>query len=147
MQATCEVCKTPFEAQRVTAKYCSKRCSVRATRSRAAGRPLAPAQQPTAAAPAAPTVQAPPVSSADTPLLVAATISELAAAEKLGTTLGQQAVRLAERMVAGSETGSAVASLSKELRATMAEALKGAQQAGDPVDEIRARRDRKRSAG
>ncbi len=45
------------------------------------------------------------------------------------------------------ETGAAVTSLVKELRATMTEALAGVDRAADSLDEIRARRDRKRSAG
>src|SRR5690242_13088527 len=119
MQAVCEECGEAFEAKRSTAKYCSTRCRTRATRRRAEGRP-APAAPAAPAADARP-AQERPRQSEDVPLLVAATIGELAKAERLSTTLGQQAVRLAERMVASSETGAGVASLSKELRATMAE--------------------------
>jgi len=136
MPATCEECGERFEAKRSTAKYCSTRCRTRATRRRAEGRP-APAAEPRQV----------PAPAEDVPLLVAATIDELAKAERLSTALGQTAVKLAERIGSRSETGSAVASLSKELRATMAEALRGSAAAADPIDELRARRDRKRRAG
>jgi hypothetical protein len=42
------------------------------------------------------------------------------------------------------DTGSGTAALSKELRAVMVAAVQGAPAAADPVDELRARRDRKR---
>jgi hypothetical protein len=147
-QATCQQCGEAFQAQRSTAKYCSKRCNVRATRRRADGRPVPPTTLPAPVA-AADAPEAPPAAArqqqqaADVPLLVAATIGELAANNRLGTTLGQQAVKLAERMVQSSETGAGVASLSRELRATMAEALRDAAKAGDPVDDIAERRRRK----
>jgi len=44
------------------------------------------------------------------------------------------------------DTGSGTASLSKELRSVMAAALRDAPAAGDPIDELRARRDRKRGS-
>lgn len=152
MQATCEQCRDRFEAKRSTAKYCTTRCRTRATRARATraraqGLPAPAAVDRPAAGAAVPPASAPPPAAdgGDVPLLIAATISELVAAGRLGTTIGQQAVKLAERMVNRSETGSAVASLSKELRATMVEALKGTAQEADPIDELRARRDRKRA--
>jgi uncharacterized protein YoaH (UPF0181 family) len=52
-------------------------------------------------------------------------------------------MRLAELMTGGYDTGSAVAAMSRELRAVMAEALKGAAQAVDPMDELAARRARR----
>ena len=58
--------------------------------------------------------------------------------------LGQVALLLAERMCEF-DTGSGTAALSKELRAVMVAAVQGAPAAADPVDELRARRDRKRS--
>jgi len=57
--------------------------------------------------------------------------------------LGQMALLFAERMCEF-DTGSGTAALSKELRAVMAAAVQGAPAAADPVDELRARRDRKR---
>lgn len=158
MRATCEWDGVEFDAQRVTARYCSTRCRVAASRARAQGRPspadehAAPPPPPPPAPPAVPAAASPvvppdPAGGGDVPLLVAATISELAAANRLSTTLGQQAVKLAERMVSRSETGSAVASLSRELRATMAAAVAGAGQGGDPLDEFTKRRLNKASGG
>jgi hypothetical protein len=140
VQATCEECGIGFEAQRSTAKFCTTRCRTRATRRRADGRP-APALE------APPQALSAPQHGEDVPLLVAATIGELAAAGRLSTTLGQTAVKLAERLVSRSETGSAVASLSKELRATMAAALAGGKTGEDPLDEFTERRHRKASGG
>jgi hypothetical protein len=74
-------------------------------------------------------------------------MAELQAAGRADTALGQQALALAERVNNPRDTGSAIAALSKELRAVMVEALKGAEVAADPLDELRARRDRIRSAG
>jgi hypothetical protein len=56
-----------------------------------------------------------------------------------------QCVFLAERLSASTfDTGSAVAAVSRELRATMTAALADVPVANDPLDELRARRDRKR---
>lgn len=75
----------------------------------------------------------------------AATRAELEAAGRLDSMLGQVALLLAERMCEF-DTGSGTAALSKELRAVMATAVQGAPAAADPVDELRARRDRKRGS-
>lgn len=83
----------------------------------------------------------------DEPPLVAKLIRELTEAERLDTGVGEHALFLARRMVAATrDTGSAVASLSKEYRAARDEALKGAQPARSGLDELRARRDAKRGA-
>ena len=68
-------------------------------------------------------------------------------ADRLDTVAGQVAFELAVRVANRREMGSAVASLSKQLREAMAEALAGVAVAADPLDEIRARRDAKRNAG
>lgn len=67
-------------------------------------------------------------------------------ADRLDTVLGQQALALAAQIVSPFQTGAGVASLSKELRAVMAEAMRGVAAAADPVDELRRRRDAKRAA-
>jgi hypothetical protein len=55
---------------------------------------------------------------------------------------------LAKRLSASTfDTGSATAALSKELREVMAKALADATIGVDPLDELRARRDRKRALG
>ena len=71
--------------------------------------------------------------------------AELEVGGKLGTSLGAMCVFLAERLSASTfHTGSAVAAVSRELRATMTAALADVRVANDPLDELRARRDRKR---
>ncbi len=72
---------------------------------------------------------------------------ELEAAGRGGSVGGQLAVLLARRVASRRETGAATAALARELGATMTKTLAGVVGAADPLDEIRARRDRKRSAG
>jgi hypothetical protein len=79
--------------------------------------------------------------------LVEATQRELSDASRLETVLGRQAVELARRIASPSETGASVASLSKEFRAVMEAAMEGVGVAADPLDELRARRERKRATG
>jgi len=79
--------------------------------------------------------------------LVAVTARELDAVGRLESVAGQLALELAYRVASPYETGAAVAALAKQLHLTMTEALGGVAKAADPLDEIRARRDRKRSAG
>lgn len=76
--------------------------------------------------------------------LVAATRKKLTDAGRLDTVLGQQALLLAQRLTEGRiDTGSSLASLSKELRAVMVDALEGTSRTVDPVDELEERRARK----
>jgi len=126
MDAQCASCGGTFEAQRSSAKYCGQTCRKRGSR-RGEVATLPPADEPVG--------------------LVAATLAELQAAGRADTALGQQALALAERVNNPRDTGSAIAALSRELRAVMVEALKGVEVAADPLDELRARRDRIRSAG
>ncbi len=70
---------------------------------------------------------------------------ELEAAGRLDTALGQQALALAVKLSSPFDTGSAMAAVSRELRAVREEALRGAEQAADPLDELRLRRDAKRA--
>jgi hypothetical protein len=77
--------------------------------------------------------------------LVAAAERELAAAGRMDTMLGQATLELARRISSPMESGASVASLMKQLRETMADALKGAAIAADPLDELRALRDAKRA--
>lgn len=79
--------------------------------------------------------------------LVQATRRELEDVGKVDTMLGQQALALAARM-SGTETPGGIASISRELRTVMA-AVVGPAAKGpakqDSVDELRARRDAKRT--
>ena len=127
MKVTCGNCGKPFEAQRATAKFCGGTCRQRANR-RAANKPR-PEPPPAAAIP--------PES------LVDAVRRELDAAGRLEHPLGLQALMLAERMCSPFDTGSAVASVSKELRAVMDAALADAPKAADSLDELAHRREKK----
>jgi hypothetical protein len=78
--------------------------------------------------------------------LVRTTRQALEDAGVLDSVAGQQALLLATRMTSPHETGAAVASMSKQLQAVVAEALKSVK-LRDPLDELRLRRDAKRVAG
>jgi hypothetical protein len=132
----CVICQRPFKAQRPQARFCGSTCRVRAHRLPGAVVPMK--------------AQTPDVSQMGhlEDDLVAAVKAELAAAGCDGSSLGAQAIQLARRMAPGTfDTGSAYASLSKELRSVMAQAMAGATQAADPLDELKARRDAKRLRG
>lgn len=121
MLRKCDTCGREYGAKTARSRFCSDVCRVRKFRG---------------AAPA------PGVECAASPLVSAAR-RELEAAGRLDTVLGQQVLLLAARL-SGTDTGAAVAALSRELRATMAEALRGVRRGADPVDDLRGRRDRKR---
>lgn len=74
-----------------------------------------------------------------------ATKADLERAGRLDTALGQQALVLARRLDEANDPGSALAAVAKELRTTLAEATKAASAVSDPVDELRARRERRLS--
>lgn len=125
MDVTCAICDRSFEAKNSRARYCGSTCRSRGNRAGVAS-PDTPA----------------PISG-----LVEATRLELETSGRLDTVLGQQALELARRLVSPMSTGAAVGSLSKELRAVMAEATKGAG-AASGLDELRRRREGKqRRAG
>lgn len=157
-QRSCAVCGNAFMAQRPQARFCGATCRKRASRGGlppAAPIPITrtvPAPPPAAEKPSAPASPPAPGSAPDSGPgfegqlgLISAVVSELTEANRLNTALGQQALRLAVRMeTSRSDTGAAIASLSKELRAVMHQALAAAEDANDPVDDLRARRDAKR---
>lgn len=130
MRRACDSCGREYVAKRSSSRFCSDRCRKRAQR--APGGSLTPA--------VALPVTGPPVA------LVAAVRRELESADRLDTVLGQQALDLARRVEDSSgETGAGLASLSKELRTVMTAAMAGVETAASPLDELRARRDRKRA--
>ena len=129
MREQCAVCSEPFEAKRKTAKYCSPRCRVRAAR-----QPKAEAAAPMPVDPDAE--------------LWTATLDELTAAGRVASASGQAALLLARRLDSRLvETGSSVAAMVREHRAALADALKSASSEVNPLDELRARRERKLDAG
>ena len=130
MLVTCQVCNEEFETSSKRAKFCGSTCRSRAHRS---GEPV----------PIQPSV---PVDDSEMPPLLIATRRELEEAGVADTALGQQALELARRMTHPKAMGLSVAPISKELRSVMADAMKDAPVASG-LDELRARRDRKRHAG
>lgn len=80
------------------------------------------------------------------PLTVAAaTHAALEQAGRLDSPAGSSAMVLAAKLDRGGDTGSAVAALVRELRATMVDALANAEVAEDPVDELRRKREERQS--
>lgn len=126
MQKTCQGpnCGTIFEAKRATAKYCSRRCSVRTSRAPDRGSDSNVVQMPGAV---------------EEGLISRATQGELASAGVLGTAFGQAAMVAARRLdsMGSGETGAGVKALLEAHRMALAEATKDAKQEADPLDEIR----------
>jgi len=132
VQRMCASCGRPYGAKRASSRFCGPTCRQRASRASAAGIPPRAATSGDRAA-----------SPSDLERVVA---RELEAVGRLDTAIGQLAMELAYRVASPHETGAAVASLARELGATMTKALGGVAPVADPLDEIRARRDRKRRA-
>jgi hypothetical protein len=135
VQRACDVCGGTYEAKRPSSRYCGRTCRVRA--SRAGGVPrVASADEQTAA----PDPKPPPLSAT----LVTATERQLRDVGRLDTWLGQQALALAGKLSSGRDTASGLAALSREFRATMEEALRGANAPASSLakhrDELAARR-------
>ncbi len=120
---TCAACGDSLEGRPGKTRFCDATCRKRA--SRRSGPPV---------------VDAP-----ESDGLLNALRCELADADRLDTALGQQALALAVKLSSPFDTGSAMAAVSRELRAVREEALRGAEQAADPLDELRLRRDAKRA--
>lgn len=131
MERKCEHCHKPFTAQRSTARYCSSTC--RANNSLG----VAPVPLDTSA-------QADSTSESSAGL-VQTLETELATAGVLETSEGQAALILARRIQAGSETGSSMAALSKQMVALKGEALASVSKR-DQMDEVTRRRDAKMRA-
>ena len=77
--------------------------------------------------------------------VVDATRAVLTNAGRLNTPMGAAAMVLAEHIDDGEQSGSALSSMVKQLSAAIAEATANAKTEMNPVDELRARRDRKRA--
>ena len=126
----CDACGAPYEAKRATSRYCSTRCRTRASRSGQAAR-------------GKPAARELPAQSSG---VVAAVSARLESAGVLDTMEAQAALLLAERMQAGTDAGSSVAALNRELMATVDRALALRSVAADPMDELRARRERRNAS-
>jgi hypothetical protein len=127
VKVSCSVCGELFEAQRYNAKTCSVTCRKRASRSSG---PAEVTALPVGESPEKP----------QTHPLVAQTERELDEAGVIGTVLGQTALRLAGKLAGNSDTGSAMASLSREFRTVMQQALSEGTKKTDSLDELAARR-------
>src|SRR5262249_19254135 len=129
MRKRCTVCSAEFEAKRAARMYCSGRCQKRAQRQ--------PKPEPAGQMPDDPDYE-----------LQTATLAELNTASPAGSASGKAALALARRIDASqAETGSSVAAMVREHRAALADALKGARAEVNPLDELRARRERKLDTG
>lgn len=137
----CEQCGRAFKAERTTAKYCSTRCRTAAVRARKALAEI-PKRRDGAALVALP--KAAPKSESDDEGFVAETKRELEAAGRLEGYLGRSAMHIARLIdAAPSDTGNGHAALIKEYKATMAQALDGAQRQETPLEKIRRERELK----
>jgi hypothetical protein len=148
MRRRCDTCGSTYEAKRSTSKYCSKKCNVRATRTRGklvlvgASTPDPPATTtPDEGDSTAPDVLGALITSTTGPL--AATHKDLEQAGCLDSPLGQVALQLAARIQFVPETGAGTAALSRELRAVLEAAKAAAAPTGDRFDEISERRQNK----
>lgn len=132
LELSCQVCETPFEAKRSTAKYCSERCKKRNQRGGGAEK----AKQ-----------REEPKLPDGLGATATATLLHLEEAGVLHTPLAQAALKLAHRLdYSQMDTGAGVASLAKQLEATLASATASAEPEADPIDELRAAREQKRRA-
>ena len=126
MRRACEACGTAFDAQRASARFCSDRCRKRVARSGAPRPQLRVVTEPE------------PRQRPDGSLLGAVLIA-LEEAQVLDTPGGRLAVSIATRLddPNSTDSGSAVAALSRELRAVMAEATARSEKSSSPLDRIR----------
>jgi len=128
MMRPCDACGVDYEAKTSRSKFCSAKCKQRSHRG--GGEKNGAKRQ----------NEAPQLAS-----VAAATLLELQEAKRLHTPLGQAALALAHRLdLSHTDTGAGVASLAKQLQATLAAATADvAAEQADPVDEVRAARERK----
>lgn len=131
MQRPCDACGKLYEAQRATSKFCSSNCRARSH----AG--LSPA----------PVASQPMPSLRPSGPLEAVTERTLTEAGRIETVPGQQAMALAREIESRPNAGMGSAALHKALSDVMVKAMEGVQAAADPLDEIKARRDRRLNAG
>src|SRR4051812_31887776 len=83
-----------------------------------------------------------PASLAESGSVVAATTSVLEAVARLDPPAGRAALVLAARLDLGTDTGSAMAAMAKELRAAVADATAGVPPQADRVDDLREQREK-----
>ena len=130
MERACDACGAPYLARSPLSRYCGSRCAKRAQRTGLSRSVPEPAV--VAAVPSGPGA------------VEQATGEALRAVGRLGTPLGQVAVVLARRLDhPGADTGSALSAVARQLQVVMEAVTADVRPAVDPLDELRARRDRK----
>lgn len=134
LQRLCEECGADFEAKTKRAKFCTTACRVRANR-----RPSKVGRAKSSGAAEVVQLHTAPSSTVDDPEdslagQVRRTLSEI---DALTTVAGMAALRVARQIDKGEDSGSAVATLSKELSRLMAEArTEVAPKQKDAADDI-----------
>jgi len=126
MNRKCDLCGTEYKAQRPSSKFCSVRCRNRNARGHGAVVVAIQHDEPANG------------------ITVSAVRKELASAGREDTYLGAAALKLAERIDASTAV-MGFAGLVKQLEDTMASAMKGANVDADPVIDLLARINAKRS--
>lgn len=127
MERSCDSCAATYDAKRPTSRFCSPKCRTRSARGQVVSI--------TPAAPIDPSAG-----------VTAATRSALATVDRESTLLGQSALALAARIDSQSDTGSALASLVKQLQATFEAATVNTATVVSALDELRLRREQRRGA-
>lgn len=124
MQRKCDLCGKSYVARRSDSKFCGSTC--RSRKATGAVVPIRPAEQP----------------ATDRPSLVESIRAELRRSDAESSGLGVSALVLASQIDGGQESGSSLAALNRELRATLAEATRGQVKSGlaSMRDELAARR-------
>jgi len=131
MERDCDRCGLTYEATRSTSKFCSPKCRKQASRH---PEPHAGQSDPVRVM----------LDNFESASVFDATRSELREAGSLGSALGQAALRLALLIdVQGPMSGSAPATLVKEWRVTLGEAVKAQAAPVSLIDELRRRREQR----
>lgn len=113
---TCPVDGKPLSG-RVDQRYCSERCSKKARRAQAKPQAVV-------------ALRTPDESRTDLPSLAASVLDELRRAGAESSGLGVSALLLATQIDSRQESGSSLAALNRELRATLADATRGQVKSG-----------------
>jgi hypothetical protein len=146
MKRNCNECGRSYQAQRPQSKFCKPSCRVRHSR-KPKSVPVTSGKE--RAGPDAISIDQGEdlANEGESSPLVIATRKRLEAAGVADSMEGQQALSIATQM-SGRETAGGMASLSKELSRVMAEAMRAAVPLmADSMDELKARREAKRSVG
>jgi hypothetical protein len=121
----CDQCGRVYEAKASTSRYCGSGCRARASEG------IPPSVADAGVVP----LPSPAESSGELASSIRRTLTD---AGRLDTWQGQAALSIAARIDAGEDSGSAIAALQRELRATMVEAMRGV---GAPRSAVSAMRD------